>query len=463
MRLRFFFVILVVLIVVAAGTIALHTVFLRKEQLQLIDQQVREAAVALLDSDLNEPRRLEIGRVENIISEELGENRIGKFFVIRNEAGETIFESTSARLLTIPKIPQQPQWIGIHEKGKYFRILNLALPKIPNRTLQVGLVIDDKLLKPGYLSSNVLGFVALALGLGLVVAWLLASFLTKPISSLAEFIETAAQDPDVGKRLPKLPESVRSIGEDAADKPRDELARLIVSFDRLIERVNRGYNVSRFWSYQMAHELKTPMAVVEALVNRGVHERKVSEEYGSKVLNEVFDVSETISSFLSWAEVESSPSPKRQYVMRPSRVLSSVTARLSQVHGTRIMTHIDHDFSILGNLQQLEQLLTNLIQNACNYSPQDKPVVVRSFEHSISIRDEGRGIPSAVLEKLGEPFNRGEINISGQKSTGLGLAYSQSVCWLHGWRMTVHSDTTGTEILIRFPVFDEDVGLVGNA
>ncbi|MES2855583.1 MAG: hypothetical protein V4692_06960, partial [Bdellovibrionota bacterium] len=181
--------------VVSTATTVMHAIFLKRERLSLIDQQVRGTAVALLDSDLASPANINIRRAERTISEELGENRIGKFFIIRNGNGDVLFDSTTTELLKIPRVPQNPQWVTIEEKGKYIRILNLALPSIPDRTLQVGIVIDQDILSPSYFSTTSVGFIAIALSLGLIVAWLLASFLVRPISVLADFISDSAKEP----------------------------------------------------------------------------------------------------------------------------------------------------------------------------------------------------------------------------------------------------------------------------
>lgn len=455
MRTRFFLIIFVVLVIVSTATIYLHAVLLRNERLNLVDQQVREAAVALLDSELNQPRKIEIGRVEKIISQELGENRIGKFFVIRNAAGAVLFKSATASLLPLNNVPQKPQWITIEERGRYIRVLNLALPSIDDRTLQVGLVVDQKILSASLFSYSSFGFILLALPLGMLVAWFSASYLVRPIIEISHLLSEAASGPNVGRKLPELPGKLQNV---SGQKPNDELSILIKSFERLIERVNRGYSLSRFWSYQMAHELKTPMAVIEAVLNEAVEEKKVAPETNEKVLKEVFEVSETISSFLSLAELEGAPDPRRHYVIKVSRILTSVSARLSQVHGFRVQTEIAEDFAVYGHLHQLEQMVTNLIQNACIYSPATSLVKIKCENRSITIEDKGDGIPSSVLERLGQPFNRGDVNSTNRKSTGLGLAYVQSVCWLHGWKLDIQSNSSGSVVRIEFPMLNIESG-----
>jgi hypothetical protein len=146
LRARFFRIIFLVVILVAFASMAIHGWLVREERLALIDQQVRDTASALLDSELMDLRLVQIEEVEDILTEELGETRIGKFFVIRDGNGQVVYESASAKVLPLLEVPQDPQWITIQEKGQYIRALNLRLPRIQNRSMQVGVVLDSNLL-----------------------------------------------------------------------------------------------------------------------------------------------------------------------------------------------------------------------------------------------------------------------------------------------------------------------------
>jgi len=125
LRLRFFVTISIVLITVIIGSIYFYSLLLERERHLLIDQQVRETAAALVDSELGDLRQIDFERADEIISDELGETRIGKFFIIRNAQGEIIFESASAKLLPVIDVPKDPRWFTIKEKGKFIRGLNL--------------------------------------------------------------------------------------------------------------------------------------------------------------------------------------------------------------------------------------------------------------------------------------------------------------------------------------------------
>jgi len=451
LRNRYFWIILLVISLVVVGTTVMHGEFLRREKIELIDQQVRETATALLDSELGDLRKVEFERVESILSEELGENRIGKFFVIRNRLGEILFESAGAKLLPISDLPRTPRWITIQEKGKYIRLLNLELPKIPDRTLQVGIILGEELLAPMYFSRANLFFTGAIIIAGMFLAWVLTAVLMNPISKLSSFVSLVARDPVQQLELPSLPKELRTLAAGAASK--DELASLIFGFESLIERVNRDYRVSRIWSYQMAHELKTPMALIEAKVTEGQRMGSISDALAKAILLEVFETSETITSFLTWAELENSGGHKRLFVVRASKALKNLQQRYEASFPGRIELKVMEDFNIMTNIQHLEHALGNLIINALIYSPMDTQVVIEVGRGQIMVTDKGPGIPSHVSERIGEPFNKGMAAEENQTRSrhGLGLALVQSVCRVYDWKLVFQSGGQGTAVSVTFP------------
>jgi signal transduction histidine kinase len=445
-----------VLSLTVIATSILHGEFLRREKIELIDQQVRETATVLLNSPIGELRKIEFQKVERILSEELGENRIGKFFVIRDNAGKRLYESYGTKRLPIEKIPRSPRWISLHVKGQYIRILNLDLPRIENRTVQVGVVIDGELLSPDYFSRANLIFNAVIMCLGMFVAWLLTAVLIRPISSLAAFVDGAANSREHKPELPPLPKDLRSLARSSSR--RDELTSLLVGFETLIERVNRDYRLSRFWSYQMAHELKTPMALIEMQVAEAQRLGLLPDHYAKSILAEVFEVSETITSFLTWAEVENATKQTRLHVIRASKVLDDLYRRLEIGFKGRLDVRVEQDFNLMSNIQHAEQALGNVIMNALIYSPPDRPVLVEILSRTIRVSDSGPGLPSDVMKRIGEPFNKGEqiTAIKDRKANGLGLALVYSIARLYRWRVGITTTVSGTSVTLEFPPTGEE-------
>lgn len=442
-RNRLFLTILLVLSLVTTASLVLHSQFLQRERLALIDQQVRETAASLLDSELAE-KRVDFKEAEAIISEELGDSRIGKFFIIRDAKGETVFSSNTANVLSIARVPSSQTWVTIRTNGKYIRALNLKLPRIPNRSLQVGLVMDEELASPSYWSWSSLIFFTVILVMGFAATWFSSSFLLRPVSRLEEFLTGLTQQRKFP--LPALPETV-------AVNPRadaiDEFERMLAALNALIRQLNKNYQFSRLWAYQMAHELKTPLAIL------GFEAEKLSQKADVRaVQEEAGRISGIVNSFLNWAELENSTQKATLYINPLAKVAKSVAGRLAELGTSSIVVEIPDDVEIAADPQHLEQLFANLLRNASRYSTPGTSIHVSGDKTHFLIADQGPGIPEDVLNRLGEPFNRGHNPHEGH---GLGLAWVNSICQQYGWDLKIHNRPDGVDVRVQFPpVEDQD-------
>lgn len=118
---------------------------------------------------------------------------------------------------------------------------------------------------------------------------------------------------------------------------------------------------------------------------------------------------------------------------------------------------------------RLQQVVANLLSNAIKYSPQQARVVVtlrrEAADAVLVVRDEGRGIASADLEKIFNPFANGTPERNGDDSgLGIGLHVSRDLVEAHGGQLKAHSAGAGrgAEFVVSLPaveVEDEDVAM----
>jgi PAS domain S-box-containing protein len=116
-----------------------------------------------------------------------------------------------------------------------------------------------------------------------------------------------------------------------------------------------------------------------------------------------------------------------------------------------------------GDPTRLEQVLTNLLNNAVKFTPPGGRITVRAAreggEAVLRVRDTGIGIDSELLPKVFELFVQGDTSLDRAKSgLGLGLALVRQVVTMHGGRVTASSEGpgTGSEFVVRLPVALED-------
>jgi two-component system sensor histidine kinase KdpD len=138
-------------------------------------------------------------------------------------------------------------------------------------------------------------------------------------------------------------------------------------------------------------------------------------------------------------------------------VLGTALDRISRRLGERKVTR---DFPaelalVKADSTLLEQALVNILENAVAYSPDNSTIELAAYEDRnnvvLSIEDEGRGIPTAELERVFERFRRMEESSDRGKGAGLGLAISKGFVEAMGGRIAAASpihEGRGTRILI---------------
>lgn len=430
MRARLFIFLFLILLVVAICSTMLDNYFVNRERLQSVDRELQAVSTVLLHSDFSRLAELESEDAEALISKRLGENRIGKFFVIRDGGGRKVFESAGMRLLPIADVPTAPEWITVRKKGKFIRVFTASFPPPAAGTIQVGFVSNENLILNPTLSARdlfeVLGLTLVGMGL----AWALARKLLKPLHRLSEKVSGLASLSDSASTLPPIQIGALRTAEGEGNT-RDEFYLLVAGLNRLITRVNRGYEVSRVGSYQMAHELKTPLAILSSEIEALSTRSGVPPETSRALSREIRAISETISAFLLWAEVEGGTARKDLHVVSLATVVGNLAERLRGRFGDRLEVAVEADAKLAVGLVYLEIVLTNLLSNALLYSPADESVRVRVRGPRVEILDRGPGIPEAVRGRLGEPFNRGG---DARKGHGLGLATVASITRVFGWK-----------------------------
>lgn len=372
---------------------------------------------------------------------------MGKFFVIRNSAGDILFQTQNISLLEI-EVPRDPQWVSLQVSNYFVRVLNLKLPKVPNRTLQVGAIVDEKFLSLTYVNQRTWIAISCIFVIILIFTWLLSANLFSPIRSLSTYLKKINKNLESHDEIPALPSTLLRYNVKSALNRSDEFTSMMKNLVDMVDRINVTRKFMRSWTFQMAHELKTPLTILNRdfeTVSEKYHVDKSSIEEIQKNINKI---SETVSSFLDWAELTSRKNPGNLYVISIGDVLTSVSSGLMKIYGIRIsITSGSQDFQVMCNPLHLEQLIVNILQNALKYSTDE--VEVELGNYWLLVKDKGPGIPEDVLSRIGSPFNKSVSTRSEQKGVGLGLAWVKTICELYQWKFDIQA-TSGTHFRISF-------------
>ncbi|HYG04680.1 MAG TPA: HAMP domain-containing sensor histidine kinase [Chryseosolibacter sp.] len=248
---------------------------------------------------------------------------------------------------------------------------------------------------------------------------------------------------------------------------KDEIARLAMTFNRMLTRLEASFITQRNFIANASHELRTPLTVVTGQLEVTLLNTRSENEYKQtiqSVLDDIKSLNKLANKLLLLAQSSSEEREKRMQPLRIDELIWQVTDEL-QRHNAAFTINIDLDqnlddenlLTVKGDEQLLKAALVNLIENGCKYS-QNKTTnifITASFNGlRIVFKDNGIGIPVDDLPNIFEPFYRGS-NTSNIKGHGIGLSMVRGIVRLHRGVIEIEStEGSGTIITVILPVFE---------
>ncbi|MGM9481391.1 sensor histidine kinase [Roseateles sp. NT4] len=223
-----------------------------------------------------------------------------------------------------------------------------------------------------------------------------------------------------------------------------EIAPLVESFNRVLERVEHGYRVQQEFLATAAHELKTPLALIRAQI-----ELMPSGEERGALLRDVSHMTRQVQQLLLLAEA----SEANNYGLAPvdvvdvAREAADYLARMSRAAQVGIELAGPSDaVTWQADRGALFTLLKNLLENAVQHAPAGTAVVIDVEATTLSVRDFGPGVAPDQLAKLFVRFWRGAHRRD--HGAGLGLAICQEIAQAHGWTLTAQPGEPGLRLVV---------------
>ena len=253
----------------------------------------------------------------------------------------------------------------------------------------------------------------------------------------------AAQRIDVDRRGVRLP---------LAGVP-DEIAPFVQAVNAAFGRLDEGYERQQRFLVDAAHELRTPIAILNArlaLLPAGAIKTRLAEDAMrlSNLAGQLLDRQRLDQDRHAFAAVD--------LVALAQRVVADL-APLAFAAGYEMSFDPDCErLKVQGDASALERALTNLVQNAIDHGGRRGTIAVRVERRGrVEVADEGEGIPHEERERIFEPFHR--LRADG-RGTGLGLNLVQEILRLHGGRVAVVDTPAGACFRMVFPM-PRDLGL----
>jgi len=309
--------------------------------------------------------------------------------------------------------------------------------------------------------------VALTIG---VFVWAIGYSQNQTVDSISTHIEQA-----VGGATPETGSLPRSI-EDVRSRT---LSYAFMGI--LVLSIVFGFSIARFalrparnslqfqkrFIGNVAHEIRTPMAIIKtntevALMDPSLP-KDVRETFEETIV-ELDRMSETINNLLTFDTLvrpgNMKVTPVDMYVLAHS--VARRHEELAETRGVSLIVRAEEDICVNGNATALEQVVTNLVKNAINYTPKKEGKKVDlSVETDlngrvvVTVADQGIGIAQKDLYHIFEPFYRADTSRArgvGTGSSGLGLAIVNEIVRLHHGSISIRSALgQGTTIRVSLP------------
>ncbi|RAV10822.1 sensor histidine kinase [Paenibacillus contaminans] len=230
-------------------------------------------------------------------------------------------------------------------------------------------------------------------------------------------------------------------------------------------RIRKLEKVRKTMVADIAHELRTPLAVMRAqLENALVRQAPLSPESLVLLHDEVYRITKLVHDLQQLALAESGhlPLEKRWFSLRA--LTSSVAETLeitAEENGCRISVACPDEARTYADEARIQQVLVNVIGNAVRHARSSVRIAVESSERQtvIFITDDGSGIEEEELPHVFERFYRGSRKTDGNGAAaglGLGLAIVKEYVEAHRGSVTVRSEWgIGTTFAVALPVFAE--------
>ncbi len=314
------------------------------------------------------------------------------------------------------------------------RILGVVSVAKPNRTLQP--YIERSQRRLGWLGAGLIG-------LGLLVGGLLSWWLSGSLRRLTRYAQAVSE----GQRA-ELPQ-VRG----------GELGQLAKAVERMRTELEGKAYVERY-VHTLTHELKSPLAAIRGAAEllEGEMPEAQRQRFVANIGEEGERLQNLIERLLHLAQVEQRQGLEERVAVPLQPMIDElVHAQMARIEQRQVQVdnRVDASQIVLGERFLLRQALSNLLDNALDFTPpgglicfdcaaDDEAVQLRLF-------NQGPAIPDYALARLTERFYSLARPATGRKSTGLGLNFVQEVAQLHGATLSIVNVEGGVEVCLRFP------------
>lgn len=292
--------------------------------------------------------------------------------------------------------------------------------------------------------------VGIPLGLTLIIigGWMIGHAALRPIRRIEQTVASVTAQ--------------RLDARISADQTDTEFRRLIGLINGMLERLERSFQQATRFSADAAHELKTPLAILQAqterFLQRAADGTPEQQEYAEQ-LDEIQRLKTIMGKLLLLAQADSGRLPLNRAPIHLADELRAAADDIPMLAPDRLTTvNATEPVTVMGDAHLLNQVIENLISNAVKFGDRngaiDLSLGTRGEQAFIRVSNTGRPIQDVDRARLFERFFRGDkARTRDIDGTGLGLSLAREIARAHGGELALErSDEHLTTFILTLPV-----------
>ena len=298
----------------------------------------------------------------------------------------------------------------------------------------------------------------LSLSLLIVTAGLIAWFLRSALSPLHELASEASG----------ISASQWSFNPPKTARSTRELAPLTRAIEAALARLEQSFAQQRRFTSDAAHELKTGVAIIKSSIQLLTMRERSAKDYRNGLescLEDCARLESTVQQMLTLARAEYESDSRVPLENEPIDMANYVDDAVTQFSSLAQLKDITVNVTKTTSIQvgldvsDCALLCSNLLHNALQHSPSGSTISIRLEDANglitLSIENEGEGIPEDLLPHVFEPFFRADSSRDRKSGgTGLGLAICKAICIRAGGSIVIDSIVNErTQVTVRLPSY----------
>lgn len=443
-----------------------------------VDNKLRSLAELIASESSSPSSKFSFGNIDQALETSMNLKPIGKFIQVLDGSGNIGRKSDNLKNVQLPislnALKNASKSLITFETHRSFGNTPLRIitfPIVENSHVTKIVQIASSLEEVEHALNKLFLILIITVPLALMVAILGGQFLAhkalKPVDNITQTARMITSR-NLNQRI-------------TPTKVKDEISRLIETFNEMISRLDQSFRQVKQFSSDASHELKTPLTILKGEVEVTLRKERTSQEYQQTLksnLEEINRMSQIVEDLLLLSKADTGEIRLNKEDINLTEILNEVVAQMDMLAKSkrlRLSTSNHHqDIHIFGDALRIRELFINLIENGIKYTEDGGSIhitLAKEYEFfvrnqsdwaeeekgefaKIIVSDTGIGIAEEDYERIFNRFFRVDKARSREEGgSGLGLSICKWIVEAHQGEIKVESELgKGSSFIVKLPL-----------